>query len=204
VNVEEAFRSDLERCIRTVYQLREEVLNRRSRRLADAILDGERRLLIALSAQLMLAIVAIPWLGPFGVLAGLAVLYTGTFVSAGITFYRVRRVAHRAMADAVDSATDRALATCPAIQNDSRSILIRLINLTTIPPTPRSLDLVRAGVGEARDVPGLWSWPFLHDLAGLFDGPDSRLLLGPDSPADNGMLTRRFADGRLTQSHRRQ
>lgn len=168
-SLEATFQHDLERCARRVYELRTELAERRARRAVELIFDRERRVLIGLTGQLMASIALIPWLGPYGVVAGLAVLYFGTFASAFWTLGRVRRVSRERSAYAVELSVRRALDNCPPLDPAARALLVRLGNLVAIPRTEASVALLRAALADARARPELRGWPLLDDLAAVVE-----------------------------------
>ena len=169
----------VERCARRVYELHGELAQRRTRLTIDSIFDRDRRVVIGLTGQLVAAIALIPWLGAGAVLAGLAVLYVGALSSAAWTITRMQRARASEGKESIDQAVRRAMATCPPLDAGAQALMIRLANLLAIPPTPRSLAMMRSALGEAAARPELRGWPLLDDLATLVDGPNSRVLTGP-------------------------
>jgi hypothetical protein len=167
---------DLEQCARRVYELRDDLAQRRTFRTIELIFDRDRRVVIGLTGQLLVSIVLVPWLGPGVVLAGLAVLYVGALGSAAWTLARMERVRVRERRESVDQAARRAVAMCPPLDAGARSLLIRLGNLVAIPPTPRSVAMLQAALVEASARPELRDWPFLDDVAAVVDGQYARLL----------------------------
>ena len=176
MSVDAAFLQHVEQCARRVYELRDDLAQRRTLRTIDLIFDRDRRVVIGLTGQLVASIALIPWLGPGAVLAGLAVLYVGALSSAAWTLRRVRRARADERAESIDQAVRRAMAACPPLDAGARALMIRLANLLAIPPTPRSVALVRATLGEARNCPELRGWPFLDDVATLVEGLNTRIL----------------------------
>jgi hypothetical protein len=179
VGIDAACLHDLEQCARRVYELHDDLAERRMRRTIDLIFDRDRRLVIGLTGQLLASIALIPWLGAGVVLAGLAVLYIGALTSAAWTITRMQRVRRRARLESIDQSVRRAIATCPPLSAGARALLIRLANLAAIPPSPRSVALLQATLGEVLARPDLSGWPFLDDVAALMDGQISRMLVRP-------------------------
>jgi hypothetical protein len=176
MSLDAAFLRDLERCVRCVYALHQELAARRSHQAVDRIFTRDRRLVIGLTGQLLASIALIPVLGPGVVMAGLAVLYVGAFVGTAWALTRMRRATTDDRSESIELAVRRALATCPPLDAGGRALIIRLANLTAIPPTTRSLAMVRATLDEVKARPGLREWPFLDDVAVLVES-SSRLAL---------------------------
>ena len=176
MSVDAAFLQHVEQCARRVYALHDDLAQRRTRRTIDLIFDRDRRVVIGLTGQLLASIALIPWLGAGVVLAGLAVLYVGALFSAAWTLRRVQRARADERAESIDQAVRRAMAACPPLDAGGRALMTRLANLLAIPPTPRSVAMVRVTLGEALDRPELRGWPFLDDVATLVDGQNSRIL----------------------------
>jgi hypothetical protein len=179
VSVDVGFLADLERCARRIYELHEELRERRSRRALDLLFDQDRRVVIALTGQLLASIALIPWLGPWILIAGLVVLYVGAFASAAWTVSRMPHTRTTERRDRIEQAVRQATRTCPGLDAGARALLIRLANLAAIPPTTTSLSLLRATLRDAMARPELRSWPFLGDVAALVDGQNGRLLVAP-------------------------
>ena len=173
---DEAFDRDLRRWVRRFYEQRERLAAERSRAAVERLFDRERRLLTGLAAQLMLAIALLPWSGVAGVIAGLTVLYLGTMLSGAWTLRKERALTATRPPATIEAEAERAVAACPALDPDSRALLVRLMNLAQLRPTPRGLDLLRAELRESLTLPTLACWPFLHELSAAFDGPDSARL----------------------------
>jgi hypothetical protein len=171
-----AFLYDLEQCARRVYLLHDDLAQRRARRSLDLIFDRDRRVVIGLTGQLLAAIVLLPLLGAGVVLAGLAVLYVGALASAAWTVSRIQRVGASERLESIELAVRRAITTCPPLDAGATALLIRVANLAAIPPTPRSIAMLRATLREATARPDLRGWPFLDDVTALVDGPESRRL----------------------------
>lgn len=182
MSIDAASLHDLEQCARRVYELHDDLAERRSRRTIDLIFDRDRRWVIGLTGQLIVSIALIPWLGAGVVLVGLTVLYVGALGSAAWTVTRIQQASRRERRDSVDRAVRRVIATCPRLDAGARALLTRLANLTAIPPTPRSVAMLHATLGEMLARPDLHGWPFLDDVAALLDGESSRTLGG--SPGD--------------------
>ena len=179
MSVEVAVLQSVEQCARRVYELHDELDQRRTRRTIDLIFDRDRRVVIGLTGQLLASIALIPWLGAGVVLAGLAVLYVGALSSAAWTITRMQRARASARKESIDQAVRQAMETCPPLDSGARAVVIRLANLLAIPPTPRSVAMVQATLGEAVDLPELREWSFLRDIATLVDGQNSRTLTAP-------------------------
>jgi len=179
VSADAAAFHDLEQCARRVYELHADLAERRTRRTIDLIFDHDRRVVIGLTGQLLASIALIPWLGAGAVLTGLAVLYVGALSSAAWTIVRMHRARALERRESIDEAVRRALATCPPLDSGARALLIRLANLVAIPPTPRSVAMVRATLGEAAARPDLRGWPFLDDVSSLVEGQIGRTLAAP-------------------------
>ncbi len=173
---DEAFKRDLHRWIRSFYDQRERLAAERSRTAVERLFDCERRLLTGLAAQLMVAIALLPWSGVAGVIAGLVVLYLGTMISGAWTLEKERALTATKPLRAIDAEAARAVAACPELDSNGRALLIRLMNLAQLRPTPRSLDLLHADLRESLALPSLAGWPFLHELAAAFNGPDGARL----------------------------
>ena len=180
-----AFERDLRRWVQRFYLQREMLAAERSHVAVERLFDRERHLLTVLSAQLMLAIAMLPWWGVWGVVAALAILYSGTLISGAWTLVKERRLLARRSAEAIEAEVERTLAACPPLDGDARALLIRLMNLTDLRPTPRGLELLRAELREVLTTPPLVDWRFLHELAGVLDSPDgARLGALKPRPAD--------------------
>ncbi len=173
---DEAFERELHRWVRWFYDQRERLAAERSRTAVEALFDRERRLLTGLAGQLMLAIALLPWSGVAGVLAGLAVLYLGTIISGAWTLEKERALTRSVPPRMIDAKAVRAVAACPELDSNAQALLVRLMNLAQLQPTPRSLELLRADLRETLALPSLAGWPFLHELADAFDGPDGARL----------------------------
>ena len=169
----------VEQCARRVYELHDDLARWRTRLTIDSIFDRDRRVVIGLTGQLLASIALIPWLGAGAVLAGLAVLYVGALSSAAWTITRMQRARAIERNVSIDQSVRRALETCPPLDAGAQALLIRLANLLAIPPTPRSVVMVRAALGEAADHPRLRSWQLMDDVAALVDGQNSRSLTTP-------------------------
>ena len=179
MSVDAAFLHQIEQCARRVYELHHDLAERQARRAIDLIFDRDRRVVIGLAGQLVASIALIPWLGAGSVVAGLAVLYLGALSSAAWTLRRVQRAQASVRAESIDQAVRRAVTTCPPLDAGARALMIRLANLLAIPPTPRSIAMVRATLEEVVDRPELRGWPFLEDVTSLVDAQDRRMLFGP-------------------------
>ncbi|MFN8522932.1 MAG: hypothetical protein U0821_07460 [Chloroflexota bacterium] len=163
------FREELRSWIRSIYEQRDSMEAVKYQAAADRIFDRERWALIWLTAQLFLTIILVPWMGIWGVLAGLSVLYVGAVVSGIWTLIRVRRFDRRRSPRALARAAARAAAACPTLDSDARALLIRLMNLSRLRPTARSLQMLKSELRETMAVPGLSRWRFLQDLAGAVE-----------------------------------
>jgi hypothetical protein len=181
VSLDAAYLNDLTTCARRVYELHDDLAQRQARRTVDLIFARDKRVVIGLTGQLVASIALIPWLGAGIVLAGLAVLYVGALSSAAWTLTRIQRAQARERTESIDQAVRRAMATCPPLDSGARALLIRLANLLAIPPTPRSLAMARATLGEAVAHPELRGWPFLDDVMALVDAQNGRMLTAPPS-----------------------
>lgn len=179
MSADDAYLHDVEQCARHVYELHHDLAQVRARRAIDLIFDRDRRVVIGLTGQLLASIALIPWLGAGVVLAGLVVLYVGALSSAAWTIRRMQRASAAERQESIDQAVRRALETCPPLDSGARALMIRLTNLVAIPPTSRSVAMVRATLGEVVARPELRGWPFLDDLAALVDAQAGRLLTGP-------------------------
>jgi hypothetical protein len=182
---DEAFARDLRRWVQRFYVERQMLAAERSRSAVERLFDRERHVLTWLSAQLMVTIALLPWWGAWGVLGGLVVLYLGTLVSGAWTLEKERRIMKRTPRGAIEAEVERALAACPRLDADARAVLIRLMNLAELRPTPRSLALLREEVRETLALPGLRQWTFLHELVAVLDGPDGPRL-GTVTPQPSG------------------
>ena len=176
MTADEAFEEDLRRWVHRFYAQRELLATERSHSAVERIFDQERRVLTWLAAQLMLAIALLPWWGAWGVLGGLSILYLGTIVSGAWTLEKERRVTRRTPPAAVVAQAERAIAACPPLDADARALLIRLMNLTELRPTPRSLELVRQELRDALALPSLVRWSFLQELWDVLGSPDGARL----------------------------
>lgn len=169
-----AFEHDLRRWVHRFYVEREQVAAQRSRLAVDRIFDRERHVLTWLSAQLMACIALSPWWGAQLIIAGLAILYLGTFISGFRMIRKERRVSQRRSPRAIEADAERALAACPPLDADARALLIRLMNLAALRPTPRSMELLREELRDTLGLPELRRWPFLHELLESLESRDSR------------------------------
>jgi hypothetical protein len=174
VNADAAYRHDVELFARRVYELHDDLAQQRIRLTIDLIFARDRRVVIGLTGQLLASIALIPWLGAGAVLAGLAVLYVGALSSAAWTMRRMQRARASVRNESIDEGIRRALETCPPLDAGARALLIRLANLLAIPPSPRSMAMVRATLVETVARPELRGWPLLDDLATLVDGQNAR------------------------------
>lgn len=174
-----AYLHDVEQCARRVYELHHDLAQARARRAIDLIFDRDRRVVIGLTGQLLASIALTPWLGAGVVLAGLAVLYVGALSSAAWTISRMQQARAAERQESIDQAVRRALDTCPPLDSGARALMIRLTNLVAIPPTPRSVAMVQATLGEVMARPELRGWLFLDDVTALVDAQNSRLLTRP-------------------------
>ena len=179
MSVDAAYLQSVEQCARRVYELHSQLAQQRTHLTVELIFARDRRVVIGLTGQLLASIALIPWLGAGAVLAGLAVLYVGALSSAAWTMRRIQRASASERNESIDQAVRRALATCPPLDAGARALMIRLANLVAIPPTPRSVAMVRATLGEAVARPDLRGWRLLDDLATLVDGQISRVLTAP-------------------------
>lgn len=179
MSVDAAYLQSVEQCARRVYELHDDLAQRRTRLTIDSIFARDRKVVIGLTGQLVAAIALIPWLGAGVVLAGLAVLYVGALFSAAWTITRMQRARTSEGKESIDQAVRRAMATCPPLDSGARAVLIRLANLLAIPPTPRSVAMVRATLDEVVDRPELRGWSFLTDFETLVDSQNSRMLTAP-------------------------
>lgn len=180
--LDDGLRSDLRAWIRGYYAECARLKAERVGQAVERVFDRERMLLVALSGILMLGIASMPWLGPAGVLCGLAILYVGTLVSAVATLRRVRELRSLVPTTIPNEDVEQTLASCPLVDSGGRALLVRLMNLSTARPTPRSRELLGETLAEALARTDLASWPFLHALVELLDGPDGRRV-GPLSEA---------------------
>lgn len=171
--LDEGLRRDLRTWVRGYYAARARLAAAHAGEAVERVFDAERKVLVGLSGVLMLGIASIPWLGPAGVLSGLAILYVGTMVSAVITLHRVRALRASVPTGASDAEVERAVAACPPLDAPGRAVLVRLINLSTTHPTPRSRELLRAALTEAFARPDLGGWGFLRDVSALYTGPEA-------------------------------
>ncbi len=171
-----AVEEDLRRWVQRFYVQRQLLVAERSRAAAERIFDQERHVLTGLSAQLMATIGLIPWWGATGVLTSLAILYVGTLLSGAWTLGRVRGVWGSRPSKSAEAEAQAALATSPVLDADTRALLIRLMNLSAVRPTPRGHHLLVQELREALDDPTLSGWRFLHDLTAALDGPDGARL----------------------------
>jgi hypothetical protein len=174
VSADAVYLHEVEQCARRVYELHDDLAQKRTRRTIDLIFDRDRRVVIGLTGQLLASIVLTPWLGAGIVLAGLAVLYVGALSSAAWTIARMERARAGERKESIDQAVRRAMATCPPLDSGARALLIRLANLLAIPPTPRSLSMVRATLGEVQTRSELRGWPFMDDVATLVESQNGR------------------------------
>jgi len=185
VTGDELFERDLCHWVHRFYAQRELLVAARSRSAVERIFDRERRVLTWLAAQLMVTIALLPWWGAWGVLAGLIVLYLGTMLSGAWTLANESRVTRKTSAATVEAEAERAAAACPPLDADARARLIRLMNLTELRPTPRSLELLRAELRDVLALPTLRRWSFLYELADVVDSQDgARLGALRPQPAD--------------------
>src|SRR3712207_5273535 len=171
--LDEGLRRDLRAWVRGYHAERARLAAARAGQAVERVFDGERKVLIVLSGVLMLGIASIPWLGPAGVLGGLAILYVGTMVSAVETLRRVRRLRAGVPAGVSEDEIERVVAACPPVDALGRSVLVRLINLSMTQPTPRSRALLGEALDEAFGRPDLGGWSFLRDVSALCTGPDA-------------------------------
>jgi len=181
VSLDPAYLNDLATCARRVYELHDDLAQRQARRTVDLIFARDKRVVIGLTGQLMASIALSLWLGAGVVLAGLAVLYVGALSSAAWSITRMQQAQARERTESIDQAVRRAMATCPPLDSGAQALLIRLANLLAIPPTPRSLAMVQATLGETLDRPELHGWPFLDDVTALVDAQNGRMLTAPPS-----------------------
>jgi hypothetical protein len=179
VSADSAYLQSVEQCARRVYELHDDLAQRRTRRTIDLIFDRDRRVVIGLTGQLLASIALIPWLGAGVVLAGLAVLYVGALSSAAWTLTRMQRARANERNESIDQAVRRVMETCPSLDSGAHALVIRLANLLAIAPTPRSLAMVRATLGEAVARPELRDWQLLDDVATLVHGQNGRTLIAP-------------------------
>ncbi len=200
--LDDGLRRDLRAWVRGYHAERARLAAARIGESVERVFDGERRLLVALSGVLMLGIASIPWLGPAGVLGGLAMLYVGTMVSAAVTLRRVRALRAGGPAGVPDDEVEAALAACPPVDSQARALLVRLMNLSQARPTPRGRELLREALIEAAARPGLGSWPFLRTLSDLYAGPEAERVgpLAVSPPAAEDTPGRRGQLGALRQS----
>jgi hypothetical protein len=173
-----AYLCDLEQCARRVYELHDDLAERRTRLTIDLIFDRDHRLVIGLTSQLLASIALIPWLGAGIVIVGLTVLYIGALSSAAWTMTRMQQARRRDRLESIDQAVRRAITTCPPLDAGARALLIRLANLAAIPPTARSVTMLQATLREVLARPDLRGWPFLDDVAMLVEGQNGRTLVG--------------------------
>ena len=171
--LDEGLRRDLRAWVRGYHAECARLATTRVGESVEGVFDAERKVLVGLSAVLMLGIASIPWLGPAGVLAGLAILYVGTMVSAIVTLRHVRRLRAGVPPAVSDEAIERTVAACPPVDPGGRSVLVRLINLSTTYPTARSRELLGEALAEASRRPDLRAWAFLQDVSALCTGPDA-------------------------------
>jgi hypothetical protein len=200
--LDEALRRDLRAWVRGYHAERTRLIGATVGQAVERVFDAERTVLVALSGVLMLGIASIPWLGPAGVLGGLAILYVGTMVSAFATLHRVRALRASVPTDVPDDEVEATMAACPPVDSQARALLVRLMNLSTTRPTPRSRELLRDALAEAAGRPGLAQWRFLSDVAGLYAGPDAERVgpLAESPPAADEGAHRRGRLGALRQS----
>lgn len=200
--LDDGLRRDLRAWVRGYHAERARLAAARTGQSVERVFDGERKLLVALSGVLMLGIASIPWLGPAGVLGGLAILYVGTLISAAVTLRRVRALRASVPANVPEDEVEATLAACPPVDSQARALLVRLMNLSRARPTPRSRELLHDALAEALARPGLGRWPFLRDLSDLYAGPDAEQVgpLTESPPAAVDEPGRRGRLGALRQS----
>ena len=171
--LDDGLRRDLRAWVRGYHAERARLATAQVSQSVERVFDAERTLLVALSGVLMLGIASIPWLGPAGVLGGLVLLYVGTVVSAVATLRRVRALRASVPSGMSDGEIERVVAACPSVDAHGRSLLVRLINLSTTHPTARSRELLNEALDEATRRPDLAGWGFLRDVSALCTGPDA-------------------------------
>jgi hypothetical protein len=176
VSGDDSFERDLRRWVHHFYLQREELVAERARLAVESLFDRERHFLTWLAAQLLLGIALIPWSGVWSVLGGLIILYAGTLISGAWMLNRERRLARRKSRGAIEQEAERAFASRPALDPDARALLIRLMNLAALRPTPRSLELLRQELRETLAVPALLHWRFLHEVLELLQAQDGARL----------------------------
>jgi hypothetical protein len=173
-----ALRDDVRAWVRGFLAQRARLESERVGLSVERVFDRDRRVLIGLTGTLLAGIVAIPLLGPLGVVGGLVAVYVGTAISAVATLSRVRAL-RRGARTAVDPAeVERIADACPPLGVRERNLLIRLMNVSRAAPTPRGRAMLAALLAEAVVSPTLGAWPFLHGVAAVVRGPDGERL-GP-------------------------
>lgn len=171
-----SFEIDLHAWIVRVYERRSRLVRRSLEQRILRLLDAERRWLVPLMVGVLAGVAAMPVLGAGGILAALAVLYVGAFVSGVATMRRAERVEAE-----VGSATDpRAAASWawenrPALGVDERNQLTRIMNLARSAAHPGVRPVLLDEVGYALSREPLGSWAFMRDLGDLLRADASAL-----------------------------
>lgn len=176
MSLDESFERDLRRWVHRFYLQRERAAAEHARIATERLFDRERHLLTGLSAQLLVTIALLPWWGFWGVVVGLVVLYLGTLVSGAWALRKEGRLIARRPPEALKREAEQAMDSCPRLDADARALLTRVMNLAEIRPTPRSLELLRRELGDARQIPALVGWRFLRELATFVESPEAARL----------------------------
>jgi hypothetical protein len=163
-----AFEDDLERWLGTVYERVALLERRQGQRAVERVVERQNRVYLGLIAVLAASIMLLPLLGPPGVLGGLLLLYGGALVSSLITAYWLRRFERRETTSAA-ARLRTAQAQRPVLAVDDRARLIRIMNLSGLRPSRGVRAALAAELAEARQTPGLRSWPAVYDAGALLE-----------------------------------